>query len=163
MTPGKNKKLPFPDRRRRRRIVTLRNFGILLLSFVVVLAVLHFRSEMRDPSGDYGRLVERQIAPLQQVEAKTPDPILPPADPVPDQVSADPFLLSAAAREQILGVTEPLQPVPTETVGFQPLEPILGREGEGRVTMVGGAEGVTIVRETGDRLPRLGGGFMREQ
>src|SRR5919108_5009543 len=56
--------VPIRDRRKRKRILTLKNFaifvGVMLLAFVAISTY----SEMRSiPSADFGRLFRRQLPP----------------------------------------------------------------------------------------------------
>ena len=147
------------DRRRRKRIVTLKNFrnaAIVALALFVVFAI---RSEMRGKSqGDYGRIVSRELPPPpepkpMEVVTETPE--------VRDETSADPMLLQPAARAQFLGDTtlQPLQP----TLQPQPVVPqSQSATRNGRVVIVGGTEGVSIVEDQRPQTPKLGGGFGRQ-
>jgi hypothetical protein len=57
-----NKILCMDDRRRHRRIITLKNFGWFTLAIVVALGAINVFSEWRAPrSNDYGRLTQREI------------------------------------------------------------------------------------------------------
>ena len=76
--------------------------------------------------------------------------------PVDDATSADPMLVAPAAREQILRGQNPQPPTTNIASVAQPV-PMTGE----RMTIVGGPEGVTIVRQTGPR-PVLSGGFGRQ-
>src|SRR6266550_2436913 len=71
-----------PDRRKRVRIMTLKNLGYALIALLVVLAAANVISEMRPARhGDYGRLVLRErpkevtprYAPMVVHEAEVPD------------------------------------------------------------------------------------------
>ena len=153
--------VPIRDRRRRKRILTLKNAqraGIATLVLVLALTVV---SEIRDrrPIDGYGRLLDKQVSvPAPQVQ-KTPQIVT--EGPIADQEHADPMLLSAAAREQYLGVTpttasvvpmatpEPVAPAPVAT--------------QGHVTLVGDANGVTIVKSETPQRGQLGGGIFKQQ
>jgi hypothetical protein len=153
--------VPYPDRRQRKRIVTLRNFRNFALIAIALFAVISIASEMRGPAKeDFGRLYGREVA---KVPETTPEPIqsaIVPAEPVDDNASADPFLLEAAAREQYLGVNEPLQPVVTPAPVEAPAP--LPKE-HARIEISGDANGVAIVQKDNVNAPVLGGGFMRGQ
>lgn len=149
--------VPAYDRRQRKRYLTLKNVGKVTLILILVFGVITISSEMRNSkSDDFGRLYGREVKKAPQA---TPKPIEIPiaAAPVPEDTSADPLLLGAAAREQYLGVTEPLKPV-TPPAAVSTVAPGPG----GRVAIVGGTEGVAIVKSK-DKLPKLGGGFMRPE
>ena len=55
--------VPAVERRSRRRIVTLRNFGIAAVIVLLIIAGFNIRSEMRDTTGDddFGRLYGREM------------------------------------------------------------------------------------------------------
>lgn len=155
---------PTPDRRQRRRIMTLRNFRNVLLVALALFAVITVRSEMRDRTsdGDYGRLARRSIARAPEV-APRPVPVAE-ASPVPEAASADPFLIQAAAREQYLrSDLAPLSPTtPAVAEGQANAAPATrASSGQEHVAVVGGPEGVTPMK-TEERRPVLGGGFGRQ-
>ena len=153
---ARKKVVPAVERRSRRRIMTLRNFGIAAVVVVLIIAGLNIRSEMRDTTGDedFGRLYGREI---KKAPAVTPVPVTERVvAPVDESPSADPFSLDAAAREQYLG-TPSLTPEPVITTN--PVVPVIPQgESETRVRIVGGPEGVELVKEERHR-PQLGGGF----
>ncbi|MBV9492703.1 MAG: hypothetical protein JOZ54_00530 [Acidobacteria bacterium] len=165
--------VPIRDRRRGRRILTLRNLGIVVGAFVLVFAVVSISSEMRRPKqGEYGRLEARQVP--QPVSATQPREIVVEA-PVPDDTSADPMLVTSQARAQYLGVETPVQsaavmastpapavPAATTADDFQRPEPVLGNT-SGKVTIVGDANGVALVTQTTGREQKLAGGYFRQQ
>ena len=147
--------VPVRDRRQRKRYLTLKNFGWATLAFVVLFAGISIRSELRGTKADYGRLFERQIdvpvvqKPVEIVREEAPEP-------VPDQTHADPMLVEPMTRAQWL-YGDPLAPTP--------VQPMVRAEasvaaGQTRVAIVGGPEGVSVVR-TERRAPVLAGGFGR--
>lgn len=149
-------KVPIQNRRRRKRIVTLKNFGYVVFVALLVFVVITIRSEMRGPQGgDYGRLYRRQVdAP---VVVKQPE-IVTEAQPVPE-AAADPFSLDAAKREQFL--TAHVEPVtPTESATVPPLAANQQTE-HGRIRIVGDGQTVTVEKTDGLNAPVLGGGFTR--
>ena len=147
------------ERRRRKRILTLRNVRNAVLVLLVVVAGMNIRSEMRDTTGDdFGRLYERELAKAPVVE---PAPVAE-ADvlPVDEAASADPFSLEAAAREQYLraAIGAPVSsPAPSSAVVTFAGE----NTGAPKLKIVGGPDGVSVVEER-RRAPVLGGGFGRE-
>lgn len=153
----------FPERRQRPRIITLRNFGIASAVAIVAFVGISIRSEYRgrNVDGDYGRLYGSQVG-KQEMTVKNPEVVV--EDPgISDNAHADPMLTAAAAREQYLydktrpagAVAEPVQativPTPAQT-----------RSGEGDVAIVGGPEGVTVVKTDASTTPKLSGGIFRD-
>ena len=151
--------VPLRDRRRRKRILTLKNFGIAIVAVIVVFAVITIRSEMRDPDqGSFGQLYSTQ---LPAVDPNREEPVTE-AVAVPEQTHADPMLVAPAARSQWL-IDEETQPVTSSTIatGETRAEAAVV-SGETRVAIVGGSEGVAVVKRT-RREPELSGGFGRQQ
>ena len=152
-------RVPAVERRSRRRILTLRNVRNGFIAALAVVAALNIRSEMRDStsSEEFGRLYQQDISKAPQPQA-TAASVMEIA-PVDEAASADPFALDAARREQYLGST------PLEAVALiDPVAPtpeIAPADGDS-VRIVGGPEGVTLVREDRKRGPALGGGFGRQ-
>src|SRR5829696_2558563 len=94
--------VPIHDRRKRKRILTLKNFGIFMAVLVVAFIAISIRSELRGLApGDYGRLFRREVPP--PVEAK-PMEVVREEEPaaVDDQSHADPMLVQPMARAQWL-------------------------------------------------------------
>lgn len=154
----RSKSAPVPDRRHRKRIVTLKNFRNLMFVAIGLFAVVSVYSELRpQKDGDYGRLFARKVR-SQEIEVKSPE-VVTEAAPVDDAISPDPFSVNAAAREQILrGEAEPLVPqTATDQTAVVPQ-----RSESGRIAIVGGAEGVAVVQKD-EKAPVLGGGFGRRQ
>ena len=155
--------LIFPERRRRKRIFTIRNVGIASAVFVLLFIAISIRSELRGRNvgeSGYGRLYGREVPATPDVTRKPIEPVV--ESPVDDQLSADPFAVDAANREQFLRAQppEPLIAPVTDTGFAAPPAPILGRRGsdERRVVITGGPEGVGVVVVERER-PELGGGF----
>ena len=153
-------RVPAVERRSRRRILTLRNVRNGFIAALAVVAALNIRSEMRDStnSEEFGRLYQQDISKAPQPQATTAASVMEIA-PVDEAASADPFALDAARREQYLGQT-PLEPVAL----IDPVAPtpeIAPADGDS-VRIVGGPEGVTLIREDRKRGPALGGGFGRQ-
>lgn len=146
--------VPIRDRRRRRRILTLKNFGIFAAVVAVLFLVITIRSEMRNPDeGNFGQLYDRQI-PV--VEAATETAVAESAD-VNDATHADPMLMEPAARSQWL-VEEPAPVVASSvTTGSTRAEAAVAT-GETDVAIVGGSDGVAVVKRD-RRKPELSGGF----
>ena len=148
--------VPIRDRRQRKRVLTLKNFGIFLAVLAVAFLAISIRSEMRGlgPS-EYGRLFRKEVPP--PVEAK-PMEVVSEAPTVADQTHADPTLVEPMARSQWLvdeAATTTTTPLETPTVVNA-----AAVRGAGDVTIVGGADGVTVVQRE-RRRPVLSGGFGR--
>lgn len=149
--------VPIRDRRRRKRLLTVRNVTGAIIALLVVFAAITIRSELRDKPADE-RLWSRTIVPVEQkpvevVREETPE--------IEDHMAADPMLVAPAAREQWLHdapMTASAAPVDERR-----LDPAMTRqEGAGsRVVIVGGPEGVAVVQRE-RREPVLRGGFGRE-
>jgi len=144
--------VPIRDRRKHRRILTLKNFRKVALGVAIFFLGVTIQSDLRHSnSSDYGRLFGKQVSGQTAVAAKKVDVVR--ETPVPDQTAVDPLLLSAAVREQYLGVNA---------------EPALSRfapAGEPAplgVATVNGPNGVTIVRGEAQKRPTLSGGIFRQ-
>lgn len=146
--------VPIRDRRQRKRYLTLRNVRNVLLVCLVAFVAISIRSELRGTGpASYGRLYERELAPPP--EPKPVEVVREASPAVPDQTVADPLLLAPAAREQWLrgDTTNP-------ALGALPRAEASVARGETRVAIVGGPEGVSVVRQE-RRKPVLSGGFGR--
>lgn len=144
-----------PDRRQRKRYLTLRNFRNVMIVLAIVFAVITIRSEMRRPDGTgYGRLVERELAPPPVV--KPPLEVVEETASIPDTTHPDPMLVEPLEREQWIR-TEETAVVPMG--GTRAEASVVS--GETSVAIVGGTEGVAIVKQP-RRKPQLSGGFGRE-
>ena len=150
--------IPIRDRRQRRRIVTLKNFGWLCALLVVVLISLSFDLFSWRPAepGQYGRLVQKEIVHNDDVKARAQ--IVTEA-PVTEQNGADPLLLASAAREQeFLTTTQQPPPAPIAP----PIETRAIGSGNG-VAVVGDPGGVVVVRSAeAAKRPVLAGGIFRQ-
>lgn len=148
--------VPIRDRRQRKRYLTLKNFGIVVLVMVVAFIAISIRSEMRGlQPGDYGRLFRSEVpAPVEPEPMEVVREELPAVD---DQTHADPLLVEPMARAQWL-VDDTTSTAPTATVS--PVAAASVR-GEADVAIIGGEEGVSVVRRE-KRRPVLSGGFGRE-
>lgn len=151
--------IPILNRRRRRRIVTLKNFRNTLIAFLVVFVAVSIRSEMRRPRhGDYGRLYGKQIGKVE-ISAGPHVEIVPEAPAVADETSPYPRLFAPAAREQYLGSETTASVVPVES-GFAAPKAIPG-DHRGRIEIVGDADGVSIATDARRRERPLSGGIFK--
>jgi hypothetical protein len=154
MNPRPDLIVPIRDRRQHKRYLTLRNFAIAsAVAFVAFIAVSIYSEVRRPAPNDYGRLARKlpdAPPPTRPVE------VVKETNSIADESAADPTLVQPMARAQWLGdettsagVIEPAAPATVST--FQ--------RGED-VVVVGGPEGVTIVKQK-RRKPVLSGGFGR--
>ena len=136
-----------PERRSHPRIFTLKNFARFLVLAVVFLAGLSLEVSMRDHSGDYGRLVNKEIPHNHEIRPK-PQPIVE-APPVADQAAADPLLIDSAAREQEFLSTTTTQTTTTARAA--------------NVTIAGDTAGIVIRRSSEvPKRPVLAGGIFTQ-
>ena len=147
--------VPIRDRRRRKRYLTLKNFGIVVAVMLVAFVAISIRSEMRSfTPGDYGRLFRREVPP--PVEPKPMEVVREAPPPVDDTTHADPMLVEPMARSQWLvdDATE------TTSMSTPVVVNASAVRGQADVAIVGGVEGVTVVKKE-RRRPVLSGGFGR--
>ena len=117
MNPSSSAPLPHygppRDRRRRKRILTLRNVAIAALGVVVLFVLVNLVSERFGPDpGEHGRLYRQRAKTVPVVEEAPVAPVVL-ATPLPEAAAADPLLLDAARRAQYLGVNDPVLSQPT--------------------------------------------------
>lgn len=139
--------VPVRDRRQRRRILTLKNFGRVLLGVTIFFAGLTIQSDFRheQPVAQYGRLFGKQVSGQAVVEPKKADVVT--VTPIEDQTAADPLLVGAAARGQLL------------------LDQTTTTAPQTDANSVTGPGGVVIVRSgtpIDQRHPTLSGGVFRQ-
>jgi hypothetical protein len=138
--------VPIRDRRARKRYLTLKNFGKVMIVLTALFIAITIRSEMRGRTpGQFGRLFQSEIPAVEQkpVEVvREAPPEVPVADTPP-----------AAQTFVIEPVDTPLATTAT------PVEPI--RSSASEVSIVGGADGVSVVRKEARPRPQLSGGFGR--
>jgi len=163
--------VPIRDRRQRRRVLTIKNCAITMLSVAVIFAAISFYNERRTGSaGEYGRLFGSQVPATGTAISRKVDVIE--EGPVDDQRAADPMLVAPAAREQLLLANSNV-PAPTATLAPTPV-PIAPPSAIGNVsghgtTIVGDGNGVAVVHastasttSTAAR-PVLSGGIFKQQ
>ncbi|HEX3577535.1 MAG TPA: hypothetical protein VHY33_03140 [Thermoanaerobaculia bacterium] len=158
--------VPIRDRRQRRRILTIRNCAISMLSFAVIFAAISIYNEARrTPAGEYGRLFGSQVPATNTAISRNVDVIKEGA--IDDQRAADPMLVAPAAREQILlaDTNVPAPPPQPVAVPVAPPSAIGNVSGHG-TTIVGDGNGVAIVRASATSTaprPVLSGGIFKQQ
>ena len=162
MTRNQELIVPIRDRRRGKRILTLKNARNVTLVALALVAGLMVYSEVRGPKthDDYGRLFNEQVStPAPEVQ-RAPQVVT--EGQIPDQDHADPMLLSSAAREQYLGVepnTASLVQTTTPVEAVDGPKPSIGDH----VAVVGDANGVAVVQTSTEQRGTLGGGIFKQR
>jgi hypothetical protein len=152
--------VPIRDRRQRRRILTIRNCAITMLSIAVIFASISIYNEARRaPAGEYGRLFRSQVPSTNTAVSRKVDVIE--EGPIDDQRAADPMLVAPAAREQLLRADSnvPVAPAPV------PTPPAANVSAHG-TTIVGDGNGVAVVHASTTSTaakPVLSGGIFKQQ
>lgn len=122
---------------------------MLLVAFIAI--TIH--SEKSDPGpGEYGRLYSKELPPPVE---QAPVEVVHEGAVVDDRTHADPMLVQPMVRAQWLDADDQAA---IERSGTAPAQQPPSMEGD--ITIVGGPEGVTVVR-TERRRPLLSGGFGR--
>jgi hypothetical protein len=158
--------VPIRDRRQHRRILTIRNCAITMLSFAVIFAAISIYNEHRSgPAGEYGRLFGSQVPATNTAISRNVDVIK--EAPVDDQRAADPMLVAPAAREQLLlaNTNVPAAAPAPAAVPIAPPSAIGSVSGHG-TTIVGDGNGVAIVHASTTSTaarPVLSGGIFKQQ
>src|SRR3954453_21992214 len=160
--------VPIRDRRQRRRILTIKNCAITMLSLAVVFASISIYNEARRaPAGEYGRLFGSQVPPANETISRKVDVIK--EGPVDDQRAADPMLVAPAAREQLLlANTNAPAPAPVPVTAAVPVTApaAIGNVSGHGTTIVGDGNGVAVVRTSTTSTaarPVLSGGIFKQQ
>ena len=153
--------VPIRDRRHRKRILTLKNFGYALAALAVVFVALSLDISRRGTPGDYGRLFGKQVGTNVQPSPRQPDIVR--EAPVADETVADPLLVAPAAREQMLGTPEQRTINPPDYKALGAPAPQVQTTGSGpSVNVVGDSGGVVIVRGATAKPPVLAGGVFKQ-
>ena len=154
-----NSNVPVHDRRQRRRFLTLKNFRNAAIAGLVLFAGISIRSELRGRHATeyYGQLYQSELPPVEQ----KPVEIVREAEPVAEATHADPTLIQPMVREQWLHDQASMTPVVTEVPVDNSQRAVASvQSGETRLAIVGGTDGVAIVKQERSR-PQLSGGFGR--
>jgi hypothetical protein len=142
-----------PERRRRYRIMTLKNFGRACLVALLVLAAANVISELRKPRhGEYGRLVAREEP--RDVTPKYQPPVVQEGTVADETPIGDTVVLGGAPAAAPASVLPP----PPITAGGGAVAPLK----TGKVTIVGGADGVRVESTSTAATPKLSGGIFRQ-
>src|SRR3954468_19583432 len=129
--------VPIRDRRQRRRILTIKNCAITMLSLAVIFASISIYNEARRaPAGEYGRLFGSQVPATNTAISRNVDVIE--EGPVDDQRAADPMLVAPAAREQLLPPNRNVRaPAPVPAAAPVPAPAAIGNVSGHGTTIVG--------------------------
>jgi hypothetical protein len=154
--------VPIRDRRQHRRILTIRNCAISMLSVAVIFAAFSIYNETRRaPAGEYGRLFGSQVPAANATIPRKVDVIK--EGPVDDQRAADPMLVAPAAREQLLlANTNAPAPPPVPVTSPSAIGSVSGHG----TTIVGDGNGVAVVHASTTSTaarPVLSGGIFKQQ
>ena len=134
--------VPIHDRRKGKRYLTLKNFGIVMLVCFLAFVGITMHSEMRDHGpAAYARYERKPTAPPKPAPIEVVQ-----EEPPPATLDSSFYIEPPPVTPTVTEYTPP--PVTDATTG-------------GDVKVVGGPEGVTIVRQD-RRRPVLAGGFGRE-
>jgi hypothetical protein len=158
--------VPIRDRRQHRRYFTLKNFAKAGIAFVVLFIALTI-DWRRPKGGDYGRLVGSEITAPEKAERRV-DVVK--ESEIADQTGADPLLVAPAAREQQVGVNVQLAAPRTDTMpdGTTPRDTYVADVASTApaavrgVAIIGGQNGVAIVKGAAPERPVLRGGIFRQ-
>lgn len=135
MNPSSSSPLPHygppRDRRRRKRVLTLRNVALAVLAVAVLFVLVNLVSERYRPDpGEHGRLYSQRAKTVPVIEEAPVAPVVL-ATPLPEAPAADPLLLDAARRAQYLGVNEPVVSQPGTEFEIVPADANLPKLGGG--------------------------------
>jgi hypothetical protein len=166
--------VPIRDRRQRRRVLTLKNFGKAAAAVAAMFAVIIVYANVRHmPAGEYGRLFGKQVAAPDAPIARKTDVVS--EGRVQDQTAPDPMLVATGAGEQVLMANSnvPNQPPATQTttafVAAGSKTPVvIGSAAAKGVSIVGDGDGLAVVggataKAAPQQRPVLGGGIFKQQ
>ncbi|HEV7427901.1 MAG TPA: hypothetical protein VGQ46_16215 [Thermoanaerobaculia bacterium] len=157
--------VPIRDRRQRRRILTIRNCAIAMLSLAVIFAAISIYNDHRSaPAGEYGRLFGSQV-PVNAPARRKLDVVT--EAPVNAGGASDPMLVAPAAREQLL-LANTNAPAPAPAPPPVPISTpsAIGNVSEHGTTIVGDGNGVAVVHASTTSTaarPVLSGGIFKQQ
>jgi hypothetical protein len=161
--------VPILDRRQRRRLLTIKNCAITMLSVAVAFAAISIYSKSRrGPSGDFGRLFGTQVVAPNESVAQKIDIVH--EGSVVDQIASNPMLGAPAAREQLLLANTNVAQPPPMTASITPtstaVATVAAAPGTHGTTIVGDGGGVAVVHAPASSTgpaPVLSGGIFKQQ
>jgi hypothetical protein len=156
--------VPIRDRRQRRRILTIKNCALTMLSLAVVFASISiYSASRRGKTADYGRLFGTQVGAPNRGVSRNLEVVHEGA--VADQSAPDPMLVAPAAREQLLMAKSNVDQPPASTSQVSPapitVVPAKGHE----TTIVGDGNGIVVAKppSTTAAHPVLSGGIFKQR
>ena len=139
-------KVIFPERRRARRYVTLKNAGIAGIAVVVAFLLLSVWAAFRPHSAASSNLISSRQQPSDSISIRH-DPMVVNEGSIRDHPGTDSLLLDAGAVDQQRAAASAAQALSTalEQTNFEHRTSQLGK-GQ-RITISGGSEGVQVHAE----------------
>jgi hypothetical protein len=137
-----------PERRKHRRILTLKNLKRAVVLLVVFFAGLSIEVATRQTTGEYGRIMDKGMPHTDDIRPRPPAPVT--EAPVADQTAADPMLVAPAARQQEFLSTASVAP----QAGLKP--DLTGEPAPSGIV-------ITRTRDVPKRAPVLAGGIFKNQ
>jgi hypothetical protein len=160
--------VPIRDRRQHRRILTIKNCAVTMLSVAVVFASISIYSEARrGKAGDYGRLFGSQVGtPTRDVSRNVE--VVHEGGSVDDQSAPDPMLVAPAGREQLLmaksNADQP--PVSTSEIPPAPIVVVPASAKAHQTTIAGDSKGIVVAKPPASSTaahPVLSGGIFKQE
>jgi hypothetical protein len=140
----------WPERRRRRRYLTLKNAGLAVIVLIVAFILSSFWSEFRPHSRVSGDLLFEprvQLHPPDSTPARH-DLTIVDEGPIYGQASPDSLLLDQAAQDQLRAAAAGPAATASAAVEQANFEPRTSQLGKGRrITISGGSQGVQLHAE----------------
>jgi hypothetical protein len=141
-------KVLFPERRRERRYITLKNGGIAVIALVLMFILMSLWSEFRPHSGASANLLQSRVQPSNSTSASH-KPAIVEEGSIYDHPGTDSHLLDRAAQDQLrsasAGPTAQAPSTAIEQANFEHRTSLLGK-GQ-RIKISGGSEGLQIHAE----------------
>jgi hypothetical protein len=159
--------VPIRDRRQRRRILTIKNCAITMLSLAVVFAMISIYSEARrGKTGDYGRLFGTQVGAPSRGVSRNLEVVH--EGSVDDQSAPDPMLVAPAGGEQLLMAKSNVDQTPASTSAAAPapIAVVPANEKVHETTIVGDGNGIVVAKPPASSTaahPVLTGGIFKQQ
>jgi len=131
----------FPERRRRRRLVTLKNAGVATVVLIVAFGLLSVWSALRPDSRGSNKAFSRVDTVFEPAPIRH-DPMIVHEGSIDPDSRTDSLLLTADALKQLRAPASPSSATAVEQTSFEPRMSKLGK-GQ-RITISGGSEGVEV-------------------
>jgi hypothetical protein len=158
--------VPIRDRRQRRRILTIKNCAVTMLSLAVVFATISiYSASRRGKAADYGRLFGTQVGAPNRGVSRNLEVVH--EGTVADQSASDPMLIAPAGREQLLMAKSNVDQTPalTSQVTPAPITIVPASAKAHETTIVGDGNGIVVAKpaSTTTAHPVLSGGIFKQQ